>query len=418
MMLVFQTIGLIAAATVFQPITTVVMPSMSHEAATSFAVDDRHRRAFVTSRSIRSVDVVDLRTGASIRRIPSLAGSHVFFRGDADCLYVVDGAGTITTYAGEHLRRTLRAAAQGARITAYDPSMAALLLTVAGNDVPERLVAVDGGSFAPRWQMRIDGTNPVGLAVDWYRPQTYLLDATARRVTVVDRWRRTETRSWPIATSGDVSGFALDEDRSRLYVASRGGELVQIDSNTGRTIARSAVAAGIDALAFDAAQQRLYVVHDGRIDIERVAGANGPGGPRNAPVRLPVHAGFAEALVRATLSEHPFLRKMGLHAVPPGSTTSVIIANGNATRVGIPTTAADFRAVASGRTYGPDIDGIYYNIKMPLYASSGARIGLLVMEIPRTSAVDANDAARIAESIRRSMSARIPNAAALFDRRN
>ena len=419
MMLVFQTIGLIAAATVFQPVTTVVVPSMSNEAATSFAVDARQRRAFVTSGSSHSVNVVDLRSGASIRRIPSSAGSHVFFRTDADRLYVVDGAGAVSAYTGELLRRTSRAAAvHDARAAAYDPSLATLFLSAAANTVPARLVAIDGGSFAPRWQMPIDGANPIGLAVDLYRPRTYLLDATARRITVVDRWRRTEIRSWPIATRDAVAGFALDEDRSRLYVATRRGELVQIDSNTGRTIARSAVAAGIDALAFDAAQQRLYVVHDGRLDIERVAGANDRPAARKAPTRLPVHARFAEALVRATLSEHSFLRKMGLHAVPPGGTTSVIIANGNATRVGIPTTAADFRAVASGRTYGPDIGGIYYNMKMPMYASTGARIGLLVMEIPGTSAVDANDAMRIAESIRRSMSARVPTAAVLFDRRN
>lgn len=53
-------------------------------------------------------------------------------------------------------------------------------------------------------------------------------------------------------------------------------------------------------------------------------------------------------------------------------------------------------------------------MKLPMYDATGAGFGLLVMEIPVTWAVDEADATRIAERIRRRMSARIPAAAALF----
>src|SRR5277367_6059336 len=49
---------------------------------------------------------------------------------------------------------------------------------------------------------------------------------------------------------------------------------------------------------------------------------------------IAVHAPYAPQLEMETLSAHPDLRKMGLHAVPPGAKDSVIIANANVSRIG------------------------------------------------------------------------------------
>ena len=93
-------------------------------------------------------------------------------------------------------------------------------------------------------------------------------------------------------------------------------------------------------------------------------------------------------LLLSTLSAHPDLRKMGLHAVPragrqrdhrPGKhqpDRRQVIARG-------------FR----GRKGRPGIlrkkeDGSFYNLKLPLIDAAGRRIGILVMEIPFTSAAD------------------------------
>jgi hypothetical protein len=132
-------------------------------------------------------------------------------------------------------------------------------------------------------------------------------------------------------------------------------------------------------------------------------------------VKEPVNAPVAENLVLGELSLHPRLRRMGLHVIPPGQHTMILIANGNATRIGIHTSESDFAAVKSGKTYGPRIaSGNFYNMKMPMVDAQHRSIGILVMEIACTDAPSEEDAARKAESIRDELAKKIPTLDALF----
>ena len=106
---------------------------------------------------------------------------------------------------------------------------------------------------------------------------------------------------------------------------------------------------------------------------------------------------------------------MGLHVIPPGGQTMILIANGNETRLGIHTSEGDFAAVKNGKTYGPRIaDGEYYNMKMPMSDAHGHRIGILVMEIACTDAVSEEDAAHKAASIRAEIEQKIASLETLF----
>jgi hypothetical protein len=216
-------------------------------------------------------------------------------------------------------------------------------------------------------------------------------------------------------------------------------------------------------LAYDAASARLYAIGNGVVDVigqvdadhYKVLGRNdvGPSArnallvpqidryfasvPQNAasaasiavfePVNIPARksvqpssaeplsAPFAGRLVLSMLSSHPDLRKMGLHAIPPGRTVSVIVANGNRSRVGVPTTQGDFDAVKDGKTYcSPKQNGAFYNIKMPMFDAAGRRIGILVMEMPFTSASSEAEAIQKAEAIRAEVAQKIPDLQSLF----
>ena len=117
----------------------------------------------------------------------------------------------------------------------------------------------------------------------------------------------------------------------------------------------------------------------------------------------------------ATLSAHPDLRKMGLHAIPPGGKESVIIANANTSRIGVKSSAGDLDAVKDGKTYcaGKE-DGAFFNLKLPLQDAAGRTIGILVMEIPFTSAANEVEAVRKAEGIRHELAQQIPDRDSLF----
>src|SRR6202020_2518840 len=111
--------------------------------------------------------------------------------------------------------------------------------------------------------------------------------------------------------------------------------------------------------------------------------------PAEAQEKVTVHAPRALDLDLATLSAHPDLRKMGLHAVPPGGKESEIVANANTSRLGVASSAGDLGAVEDGKTYcARKDDGAFYNMKLPLEDAAGRTIGILVMEIPLTSVAD------------------------------
>jgi len=115
------------------------------------------------------------------------------------------------------------------------------------------------------------------------------------------------------------------------------------------------------------------------------------------------------------LSTHPELRKLGLHVVPPGQTDSLIIANANSSRIGFKSTGGDLDAVKDGKTYCSKKDnGAFYNLKLPLLDAAGQRIGILVMEMPFTSASDNVDAVAKAEAIRAELANQIPGLNSLF----
>ena len=59
-------------------------------------------------------------------------------------------------------------------------------------------------------------------------------------------------------------------------------------------------------------------------------------------------------------------------------------------------------------------DGSYYGLKLPLQDASGHSIGILVMEMPFTSAADEADAIRKAQNIRHEVGAQISDFSRLF----
>jgi hypothetical protein len=140
-----------------------------------------------------------------------------------------------------------------------------------------------------------------------------------------------------------------------------------------------------------------------------------PESPVETPEKASIHAPKALELDFATMAAHPDLRKMGLHAVPPGGHDSVIIANANTTRIGNKSSEGDLASTKDGKTScAKKDDGAFYSVKQPLEDANGHPIGILVMEIPYTSAASEAEAIQKGESIRHELAKQIPNYDSLF----
>jgi hypothetical protein len=433
------------------------------------AVDLKRKRLFATPEDFKAVLVFDIETGKPLHQIDGILRPHaILYREDVDRLYVTDGGdGSVKVYDGENYYQIARIPLlKDADSIGYDISRHYLYVDSGGKDVGQSvstLSAIDTATETKLTDIKIEGDTLEAMALDNYRPHIYVNDKATNQVVVIDRFRNSIIAKWPITLAKQNVAMALDEQRQRLFVGCRSGQIVVLDSNTGKELQALPIAVGIDDLIYDPLTRRIYAAANGVVDVFEqtdldhytsrgaiTTGANGrtarlvpqlnrlfvavpQNGEQNAHIlvyqpvntseaKLPpteakesVDAPGAEKIVLETLSSHPLLRKVGLHVIPPGRESMVIIANGNATRIGIHTSASDFAAVKSGGIYGPKIaDGQFYNMKMPMFDAQGRRIGILVMEIACTDAVSEEDAAQKAAAIRDEVAKKIPSLDALF----
>ncbi len=134
-----------------------------------------------------------------------------------------------------------------------------------------------------------------------------------------------------------------------------------------------------------------------------------------APAKVEVHAPFAQQLIVKEKTLHPEIQKLGLHAVPPGETQNVIIANNLPEKIGKVSSPNDMRLVAPGRPVAVRIEqGSFFDTFVPLHDRGGEVIGFLVMEVPFATANTEQGAIQKATSIRDEVQQQAPALESLF----
>jgi DNA-binding beta-propeller fold protein YncE len=433
-------------------------------------VDARHNVLYATAEDSHAVLVFDLVNAKLTGKIEVQKPHAVLYREDLNRLYVTDGdRGALSIFDAKTLQPVGSLALEkDADSIGFDVSRRYLYVDNGGKDVgkPYSLVSVIDTTEAKKIDdIRVEGDTLEAMALDVFRPRMYVNNRAAGRVVVIDRWKNAITASWPVTLAKDNVAMALDEQHQRLFVGCRSGAVVIFDSNTGKELQALSIGKGIDDLEFDAVNHRIYAIAGGRIEVfeaidadhyrrlgaidagtEAKTGRLSPALNRYfaavpsskdqpasieifQPLNLPdVKAAVAEKpqvvsapraleLDMATMSAHPDLRKMGLHAIPPGGSDSVIIAQVNMSRIGIKSSAGDLAAVKDGNTYCANRDdGAFFNLKLPLRDAAGNTIGILVMEIPYTSVANEKEAIQKAEGIRQELARQIPNKQSLFGR--
>jgi hypothetical protein len=452
------------------------MPSMNYEPTIKgrfdhFGVDTEHNRLFSAAEDSHAVVVFDLVNGTVIKSITGLVRPHaILYRADLNRLYVTDGGdGRLKVFDGKTYEQIGSVPLEkDADSIGYDSSTKYLYIDNGGKDAGAKfsfVSVVDTTSNTKVADIRIDSDTLEAMALDIWRPRMYVNNNAQNKVTVIDRLSRKVVDSWPLTMGKLNVAMGLDEQRQRLFVGCRSGQIVVVDSNTGKELQALSITKGVDDVQFDPASKRLYAVGEGTVDVYQEvdadhyrllgsipvgtgaktgtlvpsinryfvavpASSNAPAKvgvlqpvnlpsmpPASAEVPVSLSAPQALRLDLETMSAHPDLRKMGLHAIPPGGKDSVIIANANITRIGYKSSQGDLDAVKDGNTYSVKRDdGSFFNAKLPLKDASGRVIGILVMEIPFTSAPTQEQAIHEAEEIRAEVATKIPEYQWLFQK--
>jgi len=132
---------------------------------------------------------------------------------------------------------------------------------------------------------------------------------------------------------------------------------------------------------------------------------------------MKVNAPLAQSILVKVKAHHDDIVKLGLHAVPPGETDNVIIANITPSKNGKKSSDKDIEKLAEAKPIAVRIDkDKVFDLLIPITDANGGDLsgGFVVMEVPYSKAADEAAAIKIGVGIRDEVQAMIPSKAAMY----
>jgi DNA-binding beta-propeller fold protein YncE len=124
--------------------------------------------------------------------------------------------------------------------------------------------------------IKLDGTDPSGIAFDAATPRMFVILGDTAQVQVIDRDKRAITATWEITGGTQPHTVAIDTAHHRLFVGARikpghiykPGKMVVMDTETGKVVAALDTEGGADEIQYDAASGRVYFTGTtGHVDV-------------------------------------------------------------------------------------------------------------------------------------------------------
>ncbi len=231
-------------------------------------IDIPGQRLFVVELGNNSVDVIDLKTG---KRISSISGLHepqgIAYVQDANKIFVANGGdGTVQIFDSNtfSLVQTifLSSDADNMHYDAYQK----LVYVGYGNG---GLAVIDPVKNSVIDTIKLDGHPESFQISDELQPGIFVNVPESNSISVIDAQKRTVVAKWPNSGASGNYPMALDEDSYRLFTVYRSpSQLLVIDTNTGKPVAKLDVVKDADDISFDAKNKQIYLTGgEGYLDI-------------------------------------------------------------------------------------------------------------------------------------------------------
>ena len=252
-------------------IQTVEIPGIPEGHRTDhLGVDLKGHRLFTTMQEAHEVVVIDLDTGKIIHKIPAVNPHAVVYRSDLDRVYVSDDDPVqpgLKIFSGRDyqliksvglLKRT--------DSMAYDSTTKYLYIVNGGKaaNLEYSLVSIVDSTTGERiGDIKISAATLEDMDLETAGPRLYIAATDEKRVIVADRQKRNVLETWQITHGGPVA-TAVDEAHHLVFVGCRSGQMhgdvVVLDTRTGKEIATMPIGGLLDYMAFDPQSGRIYAV--------------------------------------------------------------------------------------------------------------------------------------------------------------
>ena len=234
-----------------------------------FGVDLKHHRLFATPEDFHALLVLDIRDGKLLQTVHGIEKPHaVVYREDIDRIYVTDGeAGDVKVIDGKSYKIIKSVPLQSdADAMSMDPSTKHLYIVSGGKDVKmtySTLSVVDSTAGKKLKDIKVDGDTLEVMALESSSRRLFLNNRAKNQIEVIDRDKDVIIATWPITLGKTNTSIAYDEANHRLFVGCRGGQIVVLDSQTGKELQALKIAEGIDDLHFDPESKLLFAACPG-----------------------------------------------------------------------------------------------------------------------------------------------------------
>ena len=261
------------------------------------AVDVKTRRLFVPAEQKKAMEIVDLAAGKVIHTITGFDGAprKTVYIPQANQIWVDDGGSVKSFDASSYqlLKNIPFDLDKSAKLIPdngnFDPKSGLFYVTITADansataTVKGSVEIVDTKTGTRVGNIKLDGTDPSGIAFDAATPRMFVILGDTAQVQVIDRDKRAIIATWEITGGTQPHTVAIDTAHHRLFVGARikpghiykPGKMVVMDTETGKVVAALDTEGGADEIQYDAASGRVYFTGTtGHVDVFRQVDAD------------------------------------------------------------------------------------------------------------------------------------------------
>lgn len=243
---------------------TITLPGVTGK-FDHFALDQAGNRLFASAAGPHAVEVIDLASGKIVDSLGDIGKPHgITWLEQMGRLFVADGVkGELDVFAGSPLKRIATIAlSEDADDMVYDGQTKLLYVGHGGTDAanPARVAVVDTATLKLVAELPV-ATHPEALELDAKHDRILVNIADSGQIVVIDGKTHIITATWPLGHSKGNTPLAYDAAQGLLIVGCRTpAQVLVLDGNGGKEIAKSGSDTGADDLFFDAMARRAYVI--------------------------------------------------------------------------------------------------------------------------------------------------------------
>jgi DNA-binding beta-propeller fold protein YncE len=258
-------------------VSTTPLPEITGGDFDHFAADLKGNRLYVVAETYGSIEVFDLRSGKHLRSVRDVVKSprKILYLADKNQLFVADAGSSACLVLDADTLQTVATIPLEAGPDAgiYDPHTRIFYVGNGGRAAHKEssyvtAISVDEKRVLNR--VEVPAATLKTLVLDERARKLYATMRDKNQVAVIDLQTNKLERTFSDPSLHTDSAMAADFAHHRLFVGNRKpGQLLVLDSQTGKPVATLPTGETSDDITYDASNRLLYITSDDGLDVVR-----------------------------------------------------------------------------------------------------------------------------------------------------